>query len=68
MEFVVCIKTWDYSASLELRKNHQVLPDTQANIKWFVWMNQEKITYIQVVILCQLNSQNPSNKLLLPHT
>jgi len=33
MEFVVCIKTWDYSASLELRKNHQVLPDTQANIK-----------------------------------
>jgi hypothetical protein len=31
MEFVVCINNQDYSASLEVRKIYQVLPDTQAN-------------------------------------
>jgi hypothetical protein len=31
MEFVVCINNQDYSASLEVRKIYQVLPDTYAN-------------------------------------
>ncbi|MEZ2228355.1 MAG: hypothetical protein ACBR50_19040 [Microcoleus sp.] len=31
MKFVVCINNQDYSASLEVRKIYQVLPDTQAN-------------------------------------
>jgi hypothetical protein len=31
MEFVVCIKNQDYSASLEVRKIYQVLPDSQAD-------------------------------------
>ncbi|MDF0555505.1 hypothetical protein [Kamptonema sp. UHCC 0994] len=31
MQFVVCINNTDYSASLEVRKIYQVLPDTQAN-------------------------------------
>ncbi|MEG4319708.1 MULTISPECIES: hypothetical protein [unclassified Microcoleus] len=31
MEFVVCINNEDYSASLEVRKIYQVLPNTQAN-------------------------------------
>ena len=31
MEFVVCINNQDYSASLEVRKIYQVLPDPQAN-------------------------------------
>ena len=31
MEFVVCINNQDYSASLEVRKIYQVLPDAQAN-------------------------------------
>jgi hypothetical protein len=31
MEFVVCINNQDYSASLEVRKIYQVLPDSQAN-------------------------------------
>lgn len=31
MEFVVCINNQDYSASLEVRKIYQVLPDTHAN-------------------------------------
>lgn len=31
MEFVVCIKNTDYTASLEVRKIYQVLPDSPAN-------------------------------------
>ncbi|XZN92195.1 MAG: hypothetical protein ACM65M_04900 [Microcoleus sp.] len=31
MEFVVCINNQEYSASLEVRKIYQVLPDTYAN-------------------------------------
>lgn len=31
MEFFVCINNQDYSASLEVRKIYQVLPDPQAN-------------------------------------
>ncbi len=31
MEFVVCIKNTDYTASLEVRKIYQVLPDSKAN-------------------------------------
>ncbi len=31
MKFVVCINNQDYSASLEVRKIYQVLPDSQAN-------------------------------------
>ena len=31
MQFVVCIKNTDYSASLEIRKIYQVVPDSQAN-------------------------------------
>ncbi|NJO52827.1 MAG: hypothetical protein HC840_29370, partial [Leptolyngbyaceae cyanobacterium RM2_2_4] len=31
MEFVVCINNQDYSASLEVRKIYQVLPDSQAD-------------------------------------
>jgi hypothetical protein len=31
MEFAVCINNTDYSASLEIRKIYQVLPDPQAN-------------------------------------
>ena len=32
MKFVVCIKNQDYSASLEIRKIYQTLPDPDANI------------------------------------
>lgn len=31
MDFVVCINNTDYSASLEVRKIYQVLPDPKAN-------------------------------------
>jgi len=31
MQFVVCINNTDYSASLEVRKIYQVLPDSKAN-------------------------------------
>jgi hypothetical protein len=31
MQFVVCINNTDYSASLEIRKIYQVVPDSQAN-------------------------------------
>lgn len=31
MEFVICINNTDYSASLEIRKIYQVLPDPKAN-------------------------------------
>lgn len=31
MEFVICINNQDYSASLEVRKIYQVLPDMKAN-------------------------------------
>jgi len=31
MQFVVCINNQDYSASLEIRKIYQVLPDPKAN-------------------------------------
>lgn len=31
MQFVVCINNKDYSASLEVRKIYQVLPDLKAN-------------------------------------
>ncbi|MGA9380208.1 MAG: hypothetical protein WBV73_15700 [Phormidium sp.] len=31
MEFAVCINNTNYSASLEVRKIYQVLPDPQAN-------------------------------------
>lgn len=31
MKFVVCINNQDYSASLEVRKIYQVLPDLKAN-------------------------------------
>lgn len=31
MEFVVCINNQDYSASLEVQKIYQVLPDSQAD-------------------------------------
>ncbi|MGL4375389.1 MAG: hypothetical protein ACRCT1_03070 [Microcoleaceae cyanobacterium] len=31
MQFVVCINNQDYSASLEIRKNYQVLPDPKAS-------------------------------------
>ncbi len=34
MEFVVCINNQDYSASLEIRKIYQVLPDPKANKIW----------------------------------
>jgi hypothetical protein len=31
MQFVVCINNTNYSASLEIRKIYQVLPDSKAN-------------------------------------
>jgi hypothetical protein len=31
MKFVVCINNQDYSASLEIRKIYQTLPDPEAN-------------------------------------
>jgi len=31
MQFVVCINNTDYSASLEIRKIYQVVPDSKAN-------------------------------------